>query len=104
MKTLYTLIKLIILGLFLILALLNTQTVPFSYLPGQEIQWPLITILFITFLVGCLFGIFSMLGRLFRLRNETVRLKNEVQKLSKQLIDNSTTPQSNTNTLLENNA
>lgn len=105
MKTLYTLIKLIILGLFLILALLNTQSVPFSYLPGQEVQWPLISILFITFLIGAVLGLFALFGRLLCLRNENARLKSEVQKLSKKVIDNSTTPMpKEPATLPENNA
>ena len=107
MKIIYTLIKLIILALFLILALLNTKPVPFAYLPGQEVQWPLIFILFITFLIGTIFGLFSLLGRLLRLRNENARLKKEVQKLSKKMIENSTTSTPKESTVqpeTENNA
>lgn len=80
MKPIYLMIKIIVLIFFLILALINTQTVPFSYVPGQEIQLPLIAILFFTFIIGTLFGIFAMFGRLLRLRNENTRLRAEVQK------------------------
>ncbi|XXQ67364.1 LapA family protein [Neisseriaceae bacterium B1] len=80
MKPIHLIIKVIVLIFFLILALINTQKVPFSYVPGQEIQLPLIAILFGAFIIGTLFGIFAMFGRLLRLRNENSRLRAEVQK------------------------
>lgn len=80
MKAIYLIIKVIVLVFFLILALINTQKVPFSYVPGQEIQLPLIAILFGAFIIGILLGVFAMFGRLLRLRNENSRLRAEVQK------------------------
>ncbi|MDO4433918.1 MAG: LapA family protein [Alysiella sp.] len=80
MKPIYTAIKFIILIFFLILALINTQRVPFSYLPSQQVEWPLIVVLFLAFIIGAAFGIFAMFGRLIRLRNENSRLRNEVNK------------------------
>lgn len=80
MKPIYLIIKIIVLVFFLMLALINTQSVPFSYLPGHPVQWPLIVVLFMSFIVGSLLGIFAMFGRLLRLRHENTRLRAEVQK------------------------
>lgn len=83
MKLVYTIIKLAILFLFLIFALINTHVVSFSYLPGQEAQWPLILILFCAFLIGIVLGLLAMFGRLLRLRAENSRLRAEVQKAAR---------------------
>lgn len=80
MKLIYMIIKLIILAFFLIFALMNTQAVPFSYVPGQEVSLPLIVILFLSFMVGALFGVLAMFRRLLSLRHENARLRAEVQK------------------------
>ena len=80
MKLIYNLIKILVLLVFLLLAVSNTQTVPFFYLPGQELALPLIVVLFGAFLIGTVFGIFAMFGRLLRLRNENNRLRAEVKK------------------------
>lgn len=83
MKPVYLLVKIVILFLFLILAVSNTQTVPFFYLPGQEVQWPLIALLFLLFVLGALVGILAMFGRLLRLRSENNRLRAEVKKTAR---------------------
>lgn len=83
MKLIYLLIKILILLAFLVLAVCNTQTVQFFYLPGQEVSLPLIAALFGAFVVGALFGILAMFGRLLRLRSENGRLRAEVKKTAR---------------------
>ena len=80
MKLVYNLLKILILVFFLIIALNNVQRVPFYYVPGEHIEWPMIVVLFICFVIGALFGIFAMFGRLLRLRAENGRLRAEVHK------------------------
>lgn len=80
MKLIYTVIKIIILLLFLLLAVINTDAVTFSYLPGQSVNLPLIIILFGAFVVGIVFGMFALFGRLLSLRRENGRLRAEVKK------------------------
>lgn len=92
MKPIYTLIKFILLIFFLILAIINTQVVPFFYVPGAQVRWPLIAILFLSFIVGAIFGIFAMFGRLLRLRNENSRLRSEVQKSARLSTQDITAP------------
>ena len=65
MKLIYTIIKVIILLLFLLLAVINTDSVAFHYLPGQ---------------IGIVFGMFALFGRLLALRSENNRLRAEVKK------------------------
>lgn len=83
MKVVYLIIKVFILLVFLILAVSNRQVVQFFYLPGQEVSLPLIVVLFGAFLVGALFGLFAMFGRLLRLRSENNRLRGEVKKTAR---------------------
>lgn len=83
MKFITLIIKILILLIFLIIAINNLQTVPFFYLPGQQIDLPLIILLFGFFVVGTVFGIFAMFGRLLTLRNENNRLRREVEKTAK---------------------
>lgn len=80
MKLFYLIIKAIILIFFVIIALINFHSVPFSYLPSQTVDLPLIVVMFGMFVVGALFGLFALLGRLLRLRHENARLRAEVQK------------------------
>ena len=80
MKIIYNIIKLLILLLLLVLAVCNTQTVQFFYLPGQEVSLPLIVVLFGAFIIGVLFGLFALFGRLLVLRSENNRLRAEVKK------------------------
>lgn len=91
MKIISNIIKLIILVFFLILAVMNTHSVAFSYLPGLEITWPLIAILFVVFIIGVVFGIFSMLGRVLRLRSENNQLQTELKKVKQLVEQNNTT-------------
>ncbi|MCL6085481.1 lipopolysaccharide assembly protein LapA domain-containing protein [Neisseria meningitidis] len=76
MKLIYTVIKIII----LLLAVINTDAVTFSYLPGQKFDLPLIVVLFGAFVVGIVFGMFALFGRLLSLRGENGRLRAEVKK------------------------
>ena len=80
MKLFYLIIKAIVLIFFLILTLINFQRVPFSYLPSQQMELPLIVVMFGMFVVGAIFGMFALFGRLLRLRSENARLRAEVQK------------------------
>ena len=68
MKLFYLIIKAIILIFFVIIALINFHSVPFTYLPSQTVDLPLIVVMF------------ALLGRLLRLRHENARLRAEVQK------------------------
>ncbi|MCP1772186.1 putative integral membrane protein [Neisseria perflava] len=80
MKIVYNIIKILILLVFLLLAVSNTQTVSFYYLPGQPLDLPLIVVLFGAFVIGILFGMFALFGRLLSLRGENGRLRAEVKK------------------------
>ena len=80
MKIVYALIKILILLAFVLLAVSNTQSTAFHYLPGQEISLPLIVLLLGFFVVGAIFGVLAMLGRLLALRNEVNRLRREIRK------------------------
>lgn len=83
MKAVSWIFKILILLVFLLLAVSNVQTVQFFYLPGYEISLPLIVVLFGAFVIGTLFGIFAMFGRLLRLRSENNRLRAEVKKTAR---------------------
>ena len=80
MKLISNIIKILILIVFLILAITNTHTASFFYLPGQNINLPLIVILFGAFVIGIVFGMFALFGRLLALRSENNRLRGEVKK------------------------
>ena len=80
MKLISTIIKILILLVFLLLAITNTHTVSFFYLPGQNVNLPLIVVLFGAFIIGIVFGMFALFGRLLTLRNENNRLRAEVKK------------------------
>ena len=75
MKLIYTIIKILILLVFLLLAITNTHTVSFFYLPGQNVNLPLIVVLFGAFIIGIVFGMFALFGRLLSLRSENNRLR-----------------------------
>ncbi|UOP08220.1 LapA family protein [Alysiella crassa] len=85
-------IKGLILLILLLLAFLNIQDVKFTYLPDQAIDLPLIAVLFGGFVVGTVFGIFAMFGRLLRLRSENHRLHNEVKKTARLTTQDLTAP------------
>ena len=80
MKLISTIIKILILLVFLLLAITNTHTVSFFYLPGQNVNLPLIVVLFGAFIIGIVFGMFALFGRLLTLRSENNRLRAEVKK------------------------
>lgn len=80
MKLIALLVKILILLFFIVLAVFNTHSVPFSWLPGSQITLPLIVLLLAFFVIGALFGVLAMFGRLLTLRNENNRLRSEVKK------------------------
>ncbi|MCF7521175.1 lipopolysaccharide assembly protein LapA domain-containing protein [Neisseria sp. ZJ106] len=80
MKIVLNVIKILVLLVFLLLAVSNTQTVSLFYLPGQPLELPLIVALFAAFVIGIVFGLFALFGRLLALRSENNRLRAEVKK------------------------
>ena len=94
MKTISTIIKFIILAIFVIFALINTTKTTFFFLPNQSVELPLIVILFGAFVAGSIFGVFALFGRLLRLRNENARLRAEVQKNARLTAQDIAAPQS----------
>ncbi|MFP5074881.1 lipopolysaccharide assembly LapA domain-containing protein [Neisseria sp. WLZKY-1] len=83
MKAVSLIVKVLILLVFAVLAVINVQSVQFHYLPGQAVEWPLIVVLFGAFLIGALFGLFALFGRLLVLRSENGRLRAEVKKAAR---------------------
>lgn len=83
MKFISLIFKILILIVFLILAINNLQKVPFFYLPAQQIDLPLIALLFGFFVIGAVFGVLAMFGRLLTLRSENNRLRREVEKTAR---------------------
>ena len=92
LKIISLIIKVVILLVLFILAAMNVQHVNFSYLPGQAQSLPLIVILLGSFIVGAIFGVFAMFGRLLRLRSENNRLRQEVQKTARLTTKDITAP------------
>ncbi|MBF0804005.1 lipopolysaccharide assembly LapA domain-containing protein [Neisseria musculi] len=92
MKIFYTIIKIIILLIFLILAIGNTQSVQFFYLPAQSLNVPLIVVLFGAFVIGSVFGLFALFGRLLSLRGENNRLRTEIKKSARAAAANPAVP------------
>ena len=83
MKFFSLITKTIVLIILIIFSLINTIRIPFFYLPSQSIDLPLIIIIFAFFILGSVFGVFALFGRLLRLRNENARLRAEVQKAAR---------------------
>lgn len=83
MKIIYTLIKIVVLLALLLLAVSNTQLITFNYLPGQMLNLPLIVLLLIFFIIGAVFGVFAMFGRLLRLRSKVNQLQVKIDKQTK---------------------
>nr|WP_279041290.1 LapA family protein [Snodgrassella alvi] len=80
MKIIYALIKIVVLLILLLLAVSNTQMTAFNYLPGQTVNLPLIVLLLIFFIIGAVFGVFAMFGRLLRLRSQVNQLQAKLDK------------------------
>lgn len=80
MKPIALIVKILILLFFIVLAVFNTHSVPFTWLPGSQITLPLIVLLLAFFVIGALFGVLAMFGRLLSLRHENNRLRAEVKK------------------------
>jgi len=80
MKIIYALIKIVVLLILLLLAVSNTQMIAFNYLPGQTVNLPLIVLLLIFFIIGAVFGVFAMFGRLLRLRSQVNELQSKLDK------------------------
>ncbi|MBP6562860.1 MAG: LapA family protein [Neisseriaceae bacterium] len=80
MKYFYLIIKLVLLLFLLMLTINNTHSVAFNWFMQQTVQWPLVVLLLIFFVIGAVLGVLSMLGRILRLRNEVNRLRKENHK------------------------
>ncbi|KDN12982.1 putative inner membrane hypothetical protein [Snodgrassella communis] len=83
MKIIYILIKIVVLLALLLLTVSNTQLIAFNYLPGQMVNLPLIVLLLIFFIIGAVFGVFAMFGRLLHLRSQVNQLQNQLNKQAK---------------------
>lgn len=83
MKIIDTLIKIVVLLALLLLAVSNTQMISFNYLPGQMLNLPLIVLLLIFFIIGAVFGVFAMFGRLLSLRSKVNQLQLRIDKQTK---------------------
>lgn len=92
LKIISLIIKVFILILLFLLSVFNVQPVNFTYLPQQTQSLPLIVILLGSFVVGAVFGVFAMFGRLLRLRSENNRLRQEVQKTARLTTKDITAP------------
>ena len=84
MKIIYTLIKLVVLIALLLLAISNTQTVTFSYLPGHSVDLSLIILLLVFFVIGAVAGVMALFGRLLQLRNHVNQLQAKIKKEQEQ--------------------
>lgn len=80
MKIIYTLIKLLVFIVLVLLAVTNTQMTTFNYVPGQSVDLPLIVLLLLFFIIGALFGVLAMFGRLLKLRSDVGSLRGKVKK------------------------
>ena len=80
MKYFYLLLKGVILMALLLVTIRNTHWVTFNGVLNQHVELPLIVLLLIFFVIGCIFGVLAMLGRILRLRNEAGRLRRDLKK------------------------
>lgn len=83
MKIVYLLLKLLVLFVLLFFTVQNTHVVKFVWGVQQSVDLPLIVLLLIFFVIGAVFGIIAMLGRILGLRNEVNALKRERKKAEK---------------------
>ncbi len=78
MKILTWVIRLAVFLLLFIFAAQNTEPVVLHLILDHVWQAPLAIVLLVVFALGCLLGVFSMLGLVFRQRREISRLKRPV--------------------------
>ncbi|MDO5686799.1 MAG: LapA family protein [Neisseria sp.] len=83
MKLVYLLLKLAVLLVLLFFTVQNTHVVNFVWGIRQSVDLPLIVLLLLFFVIGAVFGIFAMLGRILSLRNEVNALQRERKKAEK---------------------
>lgn len=75
MKILIWVVRLAVFLLLFIFAAHNTEPVTLHLILGHVWQAPLAIVLLVVFILGCLLGVFSVLGLIFRQRREISRLK-----------------------------
>ena len=83
MKIVSLIIKIALLCVLLFFTMQNTHSVEFFWNSGKSASMPLIVLLLITFIIGAIFGILAMLGRILTLRHEVASLQRERKKAEK---------------------
>ena len=77
-------IRLIIFSILLVFAIQNTDLAPLRLLPGLEWQVPQIVSMLGFFVAGSLLGVFSVLGFLFKQRQQISLLKQALSQRDSQ--------------------
>lgn len=85
MRIIYLILKIAILVLLLAFTMINMNRVQFFWAPGKSVEWPLVVFIFIAFVIGAVFGMLAMSGKIFNLKNQVRKSKGEVKKLNKEL-------------------
>lgn len=81
MRTLYTILSILLFILLLGFAFKNSETVELAYYLGYSWKAPLSLMLLITFFSGIIAGIIACLGSLIRQRRKLLALEREIKNL-----------------------
>ncbi|GHD61016.1 LapA family protein [Jeongeupia chitinilytica] len=79
MRYLFWLIKFLLFVVLFGFAMHNAEPVALNFFLGYVWQAPLALLLLIAFVLGAVFGILAVLGKVVRLRRELVALRKEVR-------------------------
>ncbi|WP_432720447.1 lipopolysaccharide assembly protein LapA domain-containing protein [Jeongeupia wiesaeckerbachi] len=79
MRYLFWLIKFLLFVVLFGFAMHNAEPVTLNFFLGYVWQAPLALLLLIAFVLGTVFGILAVLGKVVRLRRELVSLRKEVR-------------------------
>ncbi|BCL75339.1 hypothetical protein JHS3_10750 [Jeongeupia sp. HS-3] len=79
MRYLFWLIKFLLFVILFGFAMHNAETVKLNFFFDYAWQAPLALLLLIAFVLGAVFGILAVLGKVIRLRRELVALRKEVR-------------------------
>ncbi|AOX99322.1 lipopolysaccharide assembly LapA domain-containing protein [Jeongeupia sp. USM3] len=82
MRYLFWLIKFLLFVVLFGFAMHNAEPVALNFFLGYVWQAPLALLLLISFVLGTVFGILAVLGKVIRLRRELVSLRKEVRTRS----------------------
>jgi lipopolysaccharide assembly protein A len=85
MKIISRIITVLLFLIFFAFALNNTETVTLRFFGGYEFPGPLVFMLFIFFVAGIVFGVFSMLPTLFRYRRDLSKHKKSLTVLEEEV-------------------